>query len=70
MKRFVFLILACMFVCLPAIADTSPESKPIAFMAEKTFQFDPVIEGDAIHHEFILKNNGTAPLKILKIESG
>jgi hypothetical protein len=55
---------------MPVMADTSPANKPIAHITEKTFQFDPVIEGDIVHHEFKLKNTGSAPLEILKIESG
>jgi len=70
MKRTFFLFLALMIINQAAIADTSSESKPIALIVEKTFQFNPVVEGDRIHHEFILKNNGTVPLEILKIESG
>lgn len=70
MKRILFLISTFMFVYMPVMADTSPANKPIAHITEKTFQFDPVIEGDIVHHEFKLKNTGSAPLEILKIESG
>lgn len=70
MKRIFFLFLVLMIINQIAVADTSTEIKPIAFIGEKAFQFNPVVEGDRIHHGFTLKNNGTAPLEILKIESG
>lgn len=59
-----------MLVYTPAMADPVTENKRMAFVFEKTFQFKPVVEGDIIHHEFIIKNTGTAPLEILKIDSG
>lgn len=70
MKRIFFLFLVLMFINQIAVADTATEIKPIAFIGEKAFKFNPVVEGDRIHHEFTLKNNETAPLEILKIESG
>jgi len=43
---------------------------PKAYLPENVFEFKPVVEGAEIVHEFILRNQGDAPLKILKIESG
>ncbi len=43
---------------------------PQAYLPETVFEFDPVVDGTEIVHEFILQNRGDAPLEILKIESG
>jgi len=43
---------------------------PRAYLAENVFEFKPVVEGTEIVHKFILRNQGDAPLKVLKIESG
>lgn len=39
-------------------------------IAEPGFLFDPAVEGDVITHEFTIRNTGTAPLEILKVQSG
>lgn len=46
------------------------ERGPKAYLPQSVFEFTPVVEGTEIVHEFILRNQGDAPLKILKIESG
>lgn len=43
---------------------------PKAYLPDNVFEFKPVVEGTEIVHEFILRNQGDAPLKVLKIESG
>lgn len=42
-----------------------------ALMAEETrYDFGKVDEGLPVSHEFVITNRGSAPLRILKIESG
>jgi len=43
---------------------------PAASLAERTYQFGSVVEGTRISHDFVLKNNGNAPLVIEKIKTG
>jgi len=43
---------------------------PKAYLPENVFELKPVVEGTETVHEFILRSQGDAPLKILKIESG
>ena len=43
---------------------------PKAYIAERVFEFRPVVEWTEIVHEFTLGNRGDAPLEILKIDSG
>jgi len=47
-----------------------PVQSPKAVLVEHAFEFQPVLEGSEIVHQFILKNNGDAPLNILKISAG
>jgi hypothetical protein len=34
-----------------------------------SYEFAPAIEGDIVTHEFIIKNSGSVPLEIIKLES-
>ncbi|OGR28850.1 MAG: hypothetical protein A2277_20595 [Desulfobacterales bacterium RIFOXYA12_FULL_46_15] len=49
----------------PALA----EQKPEAVLPERVFDFKSVWEGDTVTHDFILKNKGTAPLEVLKVDT-
>ncbi len=72
MKKWLFLLML-VFLCHPPLsADTSASTQgtPGIDIADPGFQFDPAIEGDVITHEFTVRNTGTAPLEILKIQSG
>ena len=43
--------------CAPALTVNLP-----------TYQFEPVVDGARISHTFKLKNNGDAPVTVLKVE--
>lgn len=67
------LILMLFFIflppCLCSAADT-PAVGPQAFLPESIYESSSVVEGTQVTHEFILRNGGDEPLKIIKIESG
>jgi len=44
--------------------------EPAAFLPQTSYRFEPVAEGSRVVHEFILQNQGTAPLEIIKISTG
>ncbi len=46
------------------------EGRASAQISETTHRFESVIEGDKVFHDFTIKNIGSTPLKIVKIESG
>jgi hypothetical protein len=48
----------------------TPAKAPQAFLPERVYGFQPVLEGTEVVHEFILENRGEAPLNILQIKSG
>jgi hypothetical protein len=49
-----------------------PEEKnmPEAYFPENTFTFDKILEGTDVIHDFVIKNNGNAPLIVEKVKSG
>ena len=70
-RKILILSLVCMLLapvlCLAAEdALTGPE----AVLYESIFEFQPLVEGTQVEHDFIIHNRGDAPLKILKIRSG
>lgn len=66
------LLLLGMFLCGPAgYADQSTDTpEPAAFLPQAHYQFEPVVEGTKVVHDFVLQNQGTAPLEIIKLSSG
>ena len=52
--------------------DSSGEPKTTAKIVadQPIFEFEPVLEGETVTHTFVLKNSGTAELKILKVRTG
>jgi len=74
MKKWFFLLMLALLWIQPLSADTlsftAAQGTPSGSITDPGYKFDPVIEGDVVTHEFILKNAGTAPLEILKVQSG
>jgi hypothetical protein len=61
--------------------EVQPEAKPVdstgaaqataqAVAVSPVFEFEPVLDGETVTHQFIIKNTGTAELKILKVRTG
>ncbi len=51
-------------------AENNVNTEPCAYLPVDNYEFDPVLEGAEINHQFIIKNKGTAPLKIEKVKTG
>ena len=70
-KYFLLGYMACILM-MPgyAMATESTPKAPQAFLPESVFEFQPVLEGTQVVHEFALKNKGDAPLNILQVKSG
>lgn len=51
-------------------AENITGAKPVAFLPEQTFEFEPVIEGAVVIHDFIIQNKGTVLLVIHRVSSG
>lgn len=73
MKRLMFcfmIALGCLMAAAAGASDTAPENGPNAVAPEPSFQFKPVLEGEEVVHDFIVRNTGTEPLVIEKVKTG
>jgi hypothetical protein len=73
MKLNVFIASLCGLFLLTvniSVAENIDKKSPHAVLPEQIFEFEPVIEGTIITHDFILQNKGMAPLVIHKIKIG
>lgn len=46
------------------------QGRPAAVMPERVYTFETVPEGTEVRHDFVIENHGTAPLRIIKVETG
>jgi hypothetical protein len=70
-KAFFLLILAgIVSATLFSATAESGSNGPVAYMHERTYRFEPVVEGTTVIHEFLLQNRGNESLEILEINSG
>lgn len=69
--RLIFLTSLIFLIVVPlwANATTSTEKLPVISVAETTFTFPEVLDGAKIVHAFIVKNKGTAVLKIDHVDT-
>ncbi len=58
----------CMVLAGMAGAEATPAPK-IAF-DESKYAFSPVVEGETVAHEFVVRNLGDAELEIFKVRTG
>lgn len=69
------MMLAFILVLLLPQAGLSAEparegAKPSAIVPESTYEFDEVVDGSQVIHDFIIQNKGDAPLDITKVKPG
>jgi hypothetical protein len=63
-----FLLFFVSTLCVSA--ETTVKQVPKAVLPERIYEFEPVVEGMLVSHNFILQNRGNAPLIIEKIKTG
>lgn len=53
-------------------AELTPESDktPKAFLPVTRWEFEPVVDGQHVVHEFAIQNKGNAPLNIERVKTG
>lgn len=51
-------------------ASKQTPASPSAFVPEKRYKFPTVLDGTEVTHDFIIQNNGNAPLLIEKVKTG
>ena len=53
-----------------ATTDDVAVGKPVVILPEMTFEFEPVVDGMEITHDFAIKNTGDGPLAIQRVKTG
>ncbi len=51
-------------------ASSDSEKAPTAFLPETQWEFESVVDGTAVVHDFVIQNKGDAPLNISKVKTG
>jgi hypothetical protein len=49
---------------------TDSEKAPKAFLPVTQWEFESVVDGTAVVHDFVIQNRGDAPLNISKVKTG
>lgn len=50
-------------------AGAGAQPAPVAVVETTAFEFEPVVDGTIVRHEFTIANHGDAPLRILKVRT-
>lgn len=53
-----------------AATDEVADQKPVVVLPEMTYEFEPVVDGTEITHDFAIKNTGDGPLAIQRVKTG
>jgi hypothetical protein len=64
---------AILFVLIPFSVfgqNIDDPGAPSLYVPEPLFQFEPVVSGQKVEHDYILYNKGTAELKITSVKTG
>jgi hypothetical protein len=73
--RVIGIVLIAVMSAAVAAAQLTPPAPsgsgaPAVFFPEKTYEFPPVIDGTKVTHDFVVANQGTAPLMINEVRTG
>jgi hypothetical protein len=73
--RIKMIFIAVIFFTLFSIAvsfgsEKEAQKSPSAFFPANSYEFEQVVDGAEVMHDFIIQNKGTAPLIIEKVKTG
>jgi hypothetical protein len=70
-KALIVITILCLFIAAgnTYAADPSKAKGPRAVFSEKSFEFEPVVAGTEVTHEFVIRNEGTDVLKIENVNA-
>ena len=71
MKFRIFVIFAIAFFLVGNAIGTenSPSDFPSASVPQPLYEFEPVVDGTQVIHDYIIQNKGTATLEIQKVKT-
>jgi hypothetical protein len=52
------------------VAVKTDVKSPALFLPVKSWEFEPVVDGVEVIHDFVVQNKGTAPLNIERVKTG
>jgi hypothetical protein len=64
------LLAVLMLPSVPTPAQGEPFAAPQAVVPHPRFEFNPVVEGSVVVHDFVLRNQGQAVLEIGSVQTG
>jgi hypothetical protein len=67
-SAFLFFMLFAGAVCLGL--EGEEVKNPLAVAPGEIFEFDPVLDGDQVTHNFVIQNKGDAELRIERVQTG
>jgi hypothetical protein len=61
----------CVFLTVTGVYGNEQTFKkgPLAFVTTPIYEFEPVVDGTKVFHDFIIRNRGTAPLEVQKVKT-
>lgn len=71
MRPVMLWMLMAALLCAPAAmaAENLAAPFPVTVVPEWRYDFDPVVEGSAVMHDFVIQNKGSAPLNVLEVKT-
>jgi hypothetical protein len=46
------------------------DAQPSAFFPATSYEFEPVLDGTKVVHDFVIQNKGSVPLKVERVRTG
>jgi len=68
--KYLWVVLFVMTPLLALAQGTDKPGTPSVYVPEPLFQFDPVVSGKNVSHDYIVQNRGTAELEITSVKTG
>ena len=68
--RYFWTILLMLFPLSSFAQDTDAPGSPSLYVPEPSFQFETVVSGQGVTHDYTVQNIGTAPLEITSVKTG
>jgi len=68
--RYLWMILIVLIPLSVFGQGTEEPGSPSVFVPQPSFQFDPVVSGKSVSHDYIIQNRGTAELQITRVKTG
>jgi len=69
-KIIVLLTVAVLLAGNAIAVEEKPPASPSAFIAQPEYEFEPVVTGTQVMHDYVIQNKGTEILEIQKVKTG